>query len=66
MRVLAGAQLWLWDADCGQQFDDPVVDAAASYDSVGVEDFADLGADGAQRVERCQRVLQDESDVVAA
>ena len=66
VRILVGAHGGVGEADEFQAGQDPVADLVTGHQTMRPHDLGDLLADGAQRVERTQGVLQDEPDVTAA
>ncbi len=66
VRELRGAGLWRGDAHGPEQADRAPPGAGAVGALVHADRFADLVADGEQRIERGHRVLQDHGDALAA
>jgi hypothetical protein len=66
VRIVVEAGLRRRDADLAQQRECPLVCLAARHVQVSQNRFLDLSADGVERVERGERILEDDTDLAAA
>ncbi len=65
MRVVASALLRVGNADLGQQVNDSALTFGARQPVMLLQDFANLPADGENRVERRHRLLENHGDAAA-
>ena len=65
VRILVDPVLRIGDADAAEQIDHAALRIGTRSDAVGFEHFRDLAADGVDRVEIGQRVLEDHRDLPA-
>ena len=66
MGILADARLRIGNADRGQEVEHALAGLAAGHAPMLRQCLADFGADGLERIERNQGVLQNKADMAAA